>query len=184
MSASTRTIDAIGGMLRERPTPWILRMTRYVFKVLGKVEINSMPSEMAPTDEHPAVMNRYELLAIVQPRSSLLDQIEALGRGFLWTNRCSEARRILEAYRSSEPWVVLADVRLPDGTWRDILTYVIQAGIHAEVVVIANECDKELWLEAPALGVFDLLAPPYSRERTRQVIEAAAASCEKYPYSI
>jgi len=113
----------------------------------------------------------------------LVEQLSAFGVVFSFTSECNEAEKIL-AMKPSDGWVVLTDVRLSDGTWRDIWNYVTRAHIRAEIVVCADKYDKELWLEASTLGIFDLLAPPYIQERTRRVIEAAAASCDRYPYSM
>jgi DNA-binding NtrC family response regulator len=135
-------------------------------------------------DHHETTIDS-KILVLTHPerRNLPLEHLVRQGLRFLFTGRCNEARKILDA-RPSEHWVVLTDTRLPDGTWRDVLRHVLEAGVRAEVVVCADRYNRELWLEALALGAFDLLAPPYPEETTRRIVEAAAASCDDYPYSI
>jgi DNA-binding NtrC family response regulator len=73
-------------------------------------------------------------------------------------------RRAVAAFRNSlKPlWsgVILTESSLPDGDWRDILSFSNSRCPGAQVVVMSRVADEALWAEVLNRGAFDLLAMP------------------------
>ena len=70
--------------------------------------------------------------------------------------------------------VVITDLTLPDGNWCDILKYLVDEGIRANVVVNAPFADERLWSEILWRGAYDLLVEPYENFELKRVVEGAA----------
>jgi DNA-binding NtrC family response regulator len=84
---------------------------------------------------------------------------------------CREARRSLSM--RPDVSVVFTQVSHPDGNWSDLLRFVVNGGIEAQVVVCATQADEGLWSEVLWRGGFDVLVQPCEREDLRRVLEGA-----------
>ena len=110
-------------------------------------------------------------------RLPLLEALESCGIEVLPVCDCSEARRMLEI--QPEMQVVLTDVALPDGDWREVLQIVAHSRPNIEVVVSSRLGDHKLWIDVLEQGAYDVLAEPYEREEVRRIVGAAAARSYK-----
>jgi len=69
--------------------------------------------------------------------------------------------------------LIVCDCHLPDGTWRDILSYIAALNDPPSVIVTALTADANLHSEVRSLGGYDVLAKPFSPEKVKHVLAAA-----------
>jgi DNA-binding response OmpR family regulator len=69
--------------------------------------------------------------------------------------------------------VIVCDCHLPDGTWRDILSYIAELIEPSAVIVTSSAADTYLRAEVRALGGYEVLSKPFLPEEVRRVIIAA-----------
>ena len=69
--------------------------------------------------------------------------------------------------------VILCDARLPDATWRDILSQIADLTNPPALIVAGGEPDGDLRAQVRALGGCDVLAKPFLAEQVRRVVSAA-----------
>ena len=60
--------------------------------------------------------------------------------------------------------VVLCERRLPDGTWKDVLSQLAPIPNCPRLIVISRCADERLWAEVLNMGGFDLLTTPFHEE--------------------
>ena len=72
--------------------------------------------------------------------------------------------------------VVVTDVTLPDGNWSDVLRYIVEESLSANMVVCTPVADEHLWSEVLWRGGYDILLRPYQAEQARRVVEGALRS--------
>jgi CheY-like chemotaxis protein len=78
-----------------------------------------------------------------------------------WARTCREAGALV---REESPCAVLCERDLPDGTWKDVLDAIEQAGHASCLIVVSHLADESLWAEVLNLGGFDVLAKPFDRQ--------------------
>ena len=83
---------------------------------------------------------------------------------------CRDARARLED--GSRP-VVITEVNLPDGTWRDIVALSRQLSSPPAVIVASRLADERTWAEVLNLGGFDLIPTPLDCQETARIVLAA-----------
>jgi DNA-binding NtrC family response regulator len=69
--------------------------------------------------------------------------------------------------------VILCDARLPDATWRDILSQIADLTNPPALVVAGWEANEDLRAQVRALGGYDVLAKPFVAEQVKHVMSAA-----------
>jgi DNA-binding NtrC family response regulator len=84
---------------------------------------------------------------------------------------CHEARQILWGNRP--PHLVLADPRLADGTWQDLIVSASEAPAPSNVIVVSAVVDIELYLEVIQRGAFDFIVPPMPLPDLAYVVRSA-----------
>ena len=72
--------------------------------------------------------------------------------------------------------LAFVDSDLPDGSWRDLLRFVIASGQPCEVVVCSRCGDERLWAEVIQCGAFDLLPEPLERQEVMRILNSALES--------
>ena len=105
-------------------------------------------------------------------RHPLLSELQFVDAEVRATEDFSSAREQLRADPNID--VVITDLTLRDGNWCDILKYLVDEGIRANVVVIAPFADERLWSEILWRGAYDLLVEPYENFELKRVVEGAA----------
>jgi DNA-binding NtrC family response regulator len=85
---------------------------------------------------------------------------------------CHEAHQILWGNRP--PHLVLADPRLADGTWQDLIVSASEAPAPTNVIVVSAVVDIALYLEAIQRGAFDFIVPPMPLPDLTHVVRSAA----------
>jgi DNA-binding NtrC family response regulator len=84
---------------------------------------------------------------------------------------CHEARQIL--CTGQPPHLVLADARLPDGTWEDVVLLAAEAPEPVNVIVVSDVVDIAFYLEAIQHGAFDFIVPPMALPDFTYVVRSA-----------
>ena len=85
-----------------------------------------------------------------------------------------DARRELTGPISYD--LLIADAELPDGSWREILQFVLKLPDPCDMIVCSRCGDEELWAEVLQSGVYDLLVEPYASQEVHRIIESALES--------
>jgi DNA-binding response OmpR family regulator len=83
---------------------------------------------------------------------------------------CREAVAFLCRYRVP---VIFCERDLPDGTWRDILSYTAELTNPPALIVTSRLADEYLWAEALNMGAFDVLAKPFHEREVRHTLSGA-----------
>jgi DNA-binding NtrC family response regulator len=79
----------------------------------------------------------------------------------IWTHHArndSEARRLLRELESVD--LVLTDVAVADGTWRDVIRLAEKRGRKLPVIVISRVVNMRLYLDTQDCGAADFIVPP------------------------
>ena len=101
----------------------------------------------------------------------LREELRGHATEIIVTHDCSDARRLLSS--RSDITVVVCGVRLVDGDWTDLLTWVVDWRLGARVVVSSPLVDEQLWSEVFWRGGFDVLVEPYKEGEVQRVIDNA-----------
>jgi DNA-binding NtrC family response regulator len=104
-------------------------------------------------------------------RSQLSVCLKALGATPLEADDCRMARRALA--RRGPLKLVISDVELSDGDWRDVLAAAQLRPGGVSFLVSTPFPDHSLWSEALWRGAYDLLVEPYSASELRRIVEGA-----------
>ena len=116
------------------------------------------------------------ILLVVPPhrRSGLLALLEEKGLQIFPASDCQEALQKLRGPTSYD--LILADAELPNGSWRDLLQFLLESKNPCEMIVCSRCGDERLWAEVLQCGVYDLLVDPYDRQEVHRIIESALNS--------
>ena len=91
-----------------------------------------------------------------------------------------EAEGVEDAHRilsSAIPFdLTFVDAELRDGSWRDVLQFLIATRQHCELVVCARCGDERLWAEVIQCGAFDLVPEPMGRQEVLRIMNSALDS--------
>jgi PleD family two-component response regulator len=117
---------------------------------------------------------RMSLLLAMAPEEpgfrGILSYLESLGIELAVVSDCRGVRRQL---RATNPSVVITGVTLCDGNWCDLLSFVVESGVGASVIVVSSEIDERLRSEVVSRGAYDLISSPLSPPQLRRCIEEA-----------
>ena len=83
----------------------------------------------------------------------------------LISRSCREALRQLSA---GQPRIVLCDQRLPDGDWKDLISWLSDSPEPPRVIVLAGD-DPGFCAEAINLGAYNVLLRPLDADELRRV---------------
>ncbi|MBK9169322.1 MAG: hypothetical protein IPM24_17920 [Bryobacterales bacterium] len=92
---------------------------------------------------------------------------------FVHVPNVREANRVLKEQYFP---VILTEVHLEDGDWKEVLAAARQAHRETEVVVTVPAADVRLWAEVINLGGYDILVQPFESSEVHRVLLSAAAS--------
>jgi DNA-binding NtrC family response regulator len=109
-------------------------------------------------------------------RSQLSACLGVLGAGAVEVDNCRQARQALARRRQLK--LVISDVTLQDGDWRDALAAAQQRPGGISFLISTPFADDGLWSEALWRGAHDLLVEPYSGSELRRIVESAVHAHE------
>lgn len=98
------------------------------------------------------------MLGGTRPGPSLEKEMEARGIKVRWAGTIKEAAALLNS--AANRTVVLTELAVKDGNWRDLLEAVRYSSI--PVLLVSSSSTAELWWDALECGVEDILPAPLS----------------------
>ena len=107
----------------------------------------------------------------LEPMGSLRRALESQSIETQSVRTCREAHQTL--WGRQPPHLVLADARLPDGSWENVVLLAAGAPAPVNVIVVSEVVDIAFYLEAIQRGAFDFIVPPMSLPDFNHVIRSA-----------
>jgi DNA-binding response OmpR family regulator len=92
------------------------------------------------------------------PAAAIARGIEAHGLVMQWVSSIEAAVGLLNAGR--EKTVVVTELAMPDGNWRDLVERIRCSGVPIPIVLVTSSSTAELWWDALECGVDDILPGP------------------------
>jgi DNA-binding NtrC family response regulator len=89
------------------------------------------------------------------PEAAVAQDIEAHGLVMHWVGNIRAAVDLLNSAR--EKTVIVTELALADGNWRDLVERVRCIGISTPVVLVTSFSTAELWWDALECGIDDIL---------------------------
>lgn len=115
--------------------------------------------------EQPA--NTVVLVGGTKPEPSLEKEMEARGIRVRWARTIEEAGALLKSAVSKT--VIITELALKDGNWRDLLENVRRSSI--PVLLVSSTSTAELWWDALDCGVEDILSAPLSGSQLYEYLQ-------------
>jgi DNA-binding NtrC family response regulator len=111
--------------------------------------------------------NTVVMVGATRPEPSLEKEMEARGITVRWARTIEEAAALLKS--AVNRTVVVTELALKDGNWRDLLETVRYSSI--PVLLVSSTRTAELWWDALDCGVEDILAAPLSASRLCEYLQ-------------
>jgi DNA-binding NtrC family response regulator len=86
-------------------------------------------------------------------------------------HQCAEARSLLKETRPVD--LVLTDVTLADGTWKDIIRMVRKSAKNTPVIVMSRVVSMKLYLDTQDAGAADFIVPPMAPRDLAYILTTA-----------
>jgi DNA-binding NtrC family response regulator len=111
--------------------------------------------------------NTVVMVGGTRPEPRLEKEIEARGIKVRWVRTIKEAAALLNSL--VDRTVVVTELALKDGNWRDLLETVRYSS--TPVLLVSPTSTAELWWDALDCGVEDILPGPLSTSRLGEYLE-------------
>ena len=108
------------------------------------------------------------------PEATVAQDIEAHGLVMQWARSIKTALDLLNSGR--EKTVIVTELALADGNWRDLVERVKSIDISTPIVLVTSSSTAELWWDALECGVDDILPAYLMASRLSQLLETQGAS--------
>lgn len=95
-----------------------------------------------------------------RPEATVAQDIEATGVVMQWAPSIAAADGLLNSAR--EMTVIVTELALADGNWRDLVERVRSREVHIPIVLLTSASTAELWWDALECGVNDILPRPFT----------------------
>lgn len=118
--------------------------------------------------------SRSSLMAVLptpEDRTALQRIIGACKWEVQWTGTCKEA---IDEFRRKAPVIVICDVDLADGDWRQLWDILAREPKPPMFIVTSRLADDALWAEVLNVGGYDLLLKPFRAEEVIRIVHTAA----------
>jgi hypothetical protein len=105
------------------------------------------------------------------PEVTVLQDIEAHGLVLQWARSISAAVDLLNSAR--EKTVIVSELALADGNWRDLVERVncIDINLSTSIVLVTSSRTAELWWDALECGIEDILPVSLLASRLCQLLQ-------------
>jgi DNA-binding NtrC family response regulator len=103
------------------------------------------------------------------PEATVVQDIQARGLHMQWAGDIRAAIDLLAPARQKT--VVVTELALADGNWRDLIERVRCVGKHIPIVLVTHAITAELWWDALECNVDDILSAPLLPSRLRRLLE-------------
>lgn len=102
------------------------------------------------------------VIVVSATKAEGVSEREMLARGVrvLWAHSIMTAIDLLKA--SPEATVVIAELALKDGNWRDLVEAISRLGKSVHIALVSPVSTSELWWDALECGVEEILPTPLS----------------------
>src|SRR5580704_18289274 len=104
------------------------------------------------------------------PEATVAPDIAAHGLVAQWARSISAAVDLLNS--AGEKTVVVTELALADGNWRDLVERVRRLDLSTPIVLVTSSSTAELWWDALECGVDDILPRHLMAPRLRDLLEA------------
>jgi DNA-binding NtrC family response regulator len=111
--------------------------------------------------------NTVVMVGGTRPEPSLEKEMEARGIRVRWVRTIKEAAALLNSLVNRT--VVVTELVLKDGNWRDLLETVRYSS--TPVLLVSPTSTAQLWLDALDCGVEDILLAPLSNSRLCEYLQ-------------
>jgi DNA-binding NtrC family response regulator len=108
------------------------------------------------------------------PETTVAQDIEAHGLVMQWARSIRAAVDSLNSAR--ERTVIVTELALADGNWRDLVERVKCIDISTPIVLLTSSSTAELWWDALECGIDDILPGYLITSRLCQLLETQGAS--------
>jgi hypothetical protein len=108
------------------------------------------------------------------PEATIAQDIEECGLVLQWASSIRAAVDLLNSAR--EKTVIVAELALADGNWRDLVGRVRCTNISSPIVLVASSSTAELWWDALECGIDDILPGHLLASRLCQLVETQGTS--------
>ena len=108
------------------------------------------------------------------PEATVAQDIEAHGLVMHWARSIRAAVDLLNSAR--EKTVIVTELSLVDGNWRDLVERIRCIGIRTPVVLVTSSSTAELWWDALECGIDDILPGHLMASRLCQLLGTQLAS--------
>jgi DNA-binding NtrC family response regulator len=103
------------------------------------------------------------------PDATVMGEIEAHGLEMRWASSIAGAVALLNSPR--ERTIVVTEVALPDGNWRDLVECIRCSEIPITIVLVTPAITAELWWDALECGIDDILPASVNASRLFKLLE-------------
>ena len=108
------------------------------------------------------------------PEATVLQDIEAHGLVMQWARSIRAAVDLLNSAR--EKTVIVTELALADGNWRDLVEQMRVIDICVPIVLATSSSTAELWWDALECGIEDILPASLLASRLCQILKTQGAS--------
>jgi DNA-binding response OmpR family regulator len=88
-------------------------------------------------------------------------------------SRCTSLKEAVTHLETNAPSIVICERDLPDGSWKDVLSYSETLKNPPLVLVASRHADESLWGEVLNLGGYDVLTKPFDCSEVTRVVGMA-----------
>jgi DNA-binding NtrC family response regulator len=103
------------------------------------------------------------------PESTVTDEIEAHGLEMQWASSVAGVLALLNSPRDKT--VIVTELALPDGNWRDLVERIRCTEIRIPIVLVTSAVTAELWWDALECGIDDILPASVNVSRLFKLLE-------------
>ena len=143
----------------------------------GQSEVRTLSVESGSVRESMQTYRRARTVIFVSSGSteaSVVKDIEARGLVVQWARSIRAAVDLLSLPR--EKTVIVAELALTDGNWRDLVERMRGIDICVAIVLATSSSTAELWWDALECGIDDILPEHLVVSRLCQLLETQGAS--------
>jgi DNA-binding NtrC family response regulator len=108
------------------------------------------------------------------PEATVAQDLEAHGLAMQWARGIRAAVALLNS--AHEKSVIVTELALADGNWRDLVERVRCIDISTPIVLVTSSSTAELWWDALECGIDDILPGNLMAPRLCQLLETQFAS--------
>ena len=113
-------------------------------------------------------------VSTTSPEAAVAHDIEAHGLEMQWAPSIKAALDLLNSTR--EKTVIVTQLALPDGNWRDLVEWVRCPEIPTPMVLVTSAITAELWWDALECGIIEILPANLLVSRLCQFLETQGGS--------